>query len=104
MDRRAFIKTFSCLLLAQGLPPTGIVSVFGAPVSTMKNAQGAVQSNQQKPNVIHNTLLPKDDWPVLMSTLNRFSRIQAIVGFGNFCILGFDDSLRVARDLSLIHI
>ena len=102
MDRRAFLKTFSWLLLAQGLPPTGIASVFGAPVSTMKSAQGAVHSNQQRPDVIHNTLLPKDDWPVLLSTVNRFSRIQAIVGFGNFCILGFDDSLRVARDYAKV--
>lgn len=102
MDRRAFLKTFSCLLLAQGLPPTGIARVFGAPVSNMKNTQGAVQTNQQQPHVIHHTLLPKDDWPVLLSTLNRFSRIQAIVGFGNFCILGFDDSLRVARDYAKV--
>ncbi len=88
MDRRTFLKTFSCLLLAQGLPLTRIVRASDAPVSPMKNPQGVV--------------LPKNDWPVLQSTLARFSRIQSIVGFGNFCILGFDDSLRVARDYAKV--
>jgi len=90
------------LLLAQGLPSTGIVRAFGAPFSPMKSSQEAVLTSQQQAGIIHTTLLPKDDWQVLQSTLDRFSRIQAIVGFGNFCILGFDDSLRVARDYAKV--
>lgn len=102
MDRRTFLKTFSFLLMAQGLPHIRIVSAFGAPASPMKKSQGAAPANHQKPGVIHDILLPKDDWPALQSTLDRFSRVQAIVGFGNFCILGFDDSLRVARNYSKV--
>ena len=102
MDRRTFLKTFSCLLLAQGLPSTGIVRAFGAPVSPVKISPGTILTKQQQAGVVHNTLLPKDEWQVLQSTLGRFSRIQAIVGFGNFCILGFEDSLRVARDYTKV--
>jgi len=102
MDRRTFLKTFSFLLMAQGLPHTSIVSAFGAPASPMKKSQGAAPANHQEPGVIHDILLLKDDWPALQSTLDRFSRVQAIVGFGNFCILGFDDSLQVARNYSKV--
>jgi hypothetical protein len=102
MDRRTFLKTLSFLLMAQGLPHTRIGSAFGAPASPMKKSQGTSLKNHQKPGAIHDILLPKNDWPALQSTLDRFSRIQATVGFGNFCILGFDDSLKIARNYAKV--
>ena len=102
MDRRTFLKTFSFFLLAQGLPATRIVRAFGSPASPMKGPLGAALANRQQSGSIDAILLSKDDWPALQTALDRFSRIQALVGFGNFCLLGFDDSLRVARNYAKV--
>jgi hypothetical protein len=42
-------------------------------------------------------MLSPGDSKTLQTVLARFARVQAIVGHGNFCLLGFDDSLRIAR-------
>ena len=96
MHRRTFLKAFSFFLLTQGLPATRIVRGFDAPASPMKGSPGTVLANHQQPGAIQDILLPKDDRPALQTALGRFSRIQAQVGFGNFCLLGLDDSLRIA--------
>jgi len=60
-------------------------------------------ANQPNPNSdqsrhpIHDILLSRHDRTTLQTVLARFARIQATVGHGNFCLLGFDDSLRIAR-------
>jgi D-alanyl-D-alanine carboxypeptidase len=99
MDRRTFLKSFGCFLLAQGLPVTRIVRASDSPASPMPASPGAALENHQHIDAV---LLSKDDWPALQTALDRFSRIQAIVGFGNFCLLGFDDSLRVARNYAKV--
>ena len=88
MHRRTFLKTFSAFLLAQGLPSTRIVYAF----------QSSTLAIHSQPISSSDILVPKQDWPTLQTTLSRFSRIQATVGFGNFCLLGFDDSLKIARN------
>ena len=88
MHRRTFLKAFSAFLLAQGLPPTRVIRAFESPAPT----------NHLQPIFSNDILVPKQDWPTLQTTLDRFSRIQATVGFGNFCLLGFDDSLKIARN------
>ena len=102
MHRRTLLKAFSFFLLAQGLPFTRLVRAMDAPVSTTKSKPGTALTHRRKPGVIHDIPLPESDWPTLQSTLDRFSRIQAIVGFGNFCILGFDDSRRIAKNYSKV--
>jgi len=86
MHRRTFLKAFGAFLLAQGLPPTGVIRAFDSPAL----------ANHLQPNASSDILLSKENWPTLQTTLSRFSRIQATVGFGNFCLLGFDDSLKMA--------
>ena len=66
--------------------------------SPLKNPSGALSGKHLQLRAAKDILLPKNDWPVLQTTLDRFSRIQANVGFGNFCLLGFDDSLQIARN------
>jgi zinc D-Ala-D-Ala carboxypeptidase len=102
MDRRNFLKIFSFFLLAQGLPVTRIVGASDSPASPMKAPLEAALSGHRQPGSINEILLPKDVWPTLQATLDRFSRIQTQVGFGNFCLLGFDDSLRVARNYAKV--
>ncbi len=102
MDRRSFLKTWCFFLLAQSLPATRIVSALDAPTSSTKKFPGTAPTNHHLSSAIHDIQLPNYDWPLLQSTLDRFSRIQAIVGYGNFCLLGFDDSQRVAKDYAKV--
>jgi D-alanyl-D-alanine carboxypeptidase len=101
MDRRTFLRTLSMLLLAQGCPASRIVRAAASPASPI-NAPGGVTPANKQAISSHDILLPKEDWPTLVTLLARFSRIQATVGFGNFCLLGFDDSLLVARNYTKI--
>ena len=102
MDRRTFLKTFSFFLLAQGLPATRIIRAFDPPIPPIINPTGVALTKHPQPISTNDILLPKHDWQAFQTALNRFSRIQATVGFGNFCILGFDDILRVARNYSKV--
>ena len=86
----------------QGLPATRIVRAFDSPASPRKASPGAALNNHQQPVSIDAILLSKDDRPALQTALDRFSRIQALVGYGNFCLLGLDDSLRVARSYAKV--
>ena len=86
----------------QGLPAARIVRAFDSPASPRKVSPGEALKNHQQPGSIDDILLSKDDLPVLQTVLDRFSRIQALVGYGNFCLLGLDDSLRVARNYAKV--
>lgn len=96
MDRRTFLKTFSAVFLASGLPAAGIVGAFEASASSENYPPEAMHGSRPSLKAAGDVMLPRDAWPTLQTSLDRFSRIQALVGFGNFCLLGFDDSLRVA--------
>lgn len=43
---------------------------------------------------LSDVFLPHQDYPVLISTFKRMDRVQALVGHGNFNVLGFDAMLR----------
>ncbi|TIH18078.1 peptidase M15 [Marinifilum sp. JC120] len=47
-------------------------------------------------------VLNKKELLLLKSSLNRLRRVQRTVGFGNFCVLSFDDTLKFARNYSSI--
>ncbi|MBW1865549.1 MAG: M15 family metallopeptidase [Deltaproteobacteria bacterium] len=102
MDRRTFLKTFSFFLLAQGLPATRIARAFDPPIPPIINPTGVALTKHPQPISTNDILLPECDWPAFQTALNRFSRIQATVGFGNFCLLGFDKSLWVARNYAKV--
>ena len=102
MDRRTFLKAFSLFLLAQGLPATRTAGAFDPPVSPIIDPTGEAITKHPQPISTNDILLPKHDWPAFQTALNRFSRIQATVGFGNFCLLGFDESLRVAGNYAKV--
>lgn len=102
MDRRTFLKTFSFFILTQGLPANGIVRATGAPVVPVNDATGTAFTKNRQTVSTHDIRLTKNDWPVFLTSVDRFSRIQATVGFGNFCILGFDQSLRIAKNYAKI--
>jgi len=46
--------------------------------------------------------LDKDLLPLLGTTLNRMKKIQRTVGYGNFCLLNFDDAIKIGKSYSTI--
>ncbi len=60
-----------------------------------------VMANFDKPQP-DDIILSKDQFSVLKSTLKRLRRVQRTVGFGNYCILSFDDALKFSRNYSSI--
>ncbi len=47
-------------------------------------------------------ILTKDELPLLKSSLNRLKRVQRLVGYGNFCLVGFDDAVSLSRSYSRV--
>jgi D-alanyl-D-alanine carboxypeptidase-like protein len=106
MDRRAFLKSLGILLMAQNFAATGMTLAFdpsgASSGNTVSTPHDPALNTNQHPHASKDIQLPTDDWPVLGSVLARLKRIQATVGYGNFCLLGFDDSLRTARSYQAI--
>lgn len=46
--------------------------------------------------------LDKKRLPLLHTSLKRLKNIQRTVGYGNFCLLNFDDSIKIARAYSAV--
>lgn len=47
-------------------------------------------------------VLPASELAVLKSSLFRLKRLQRLVGYGNFCLLGFDEARNYARSYSRV--
>jgi len=95
MDRRVFLKTCALFLLAKGVSANGNIRFLEAPAKASPNVE--LDANHQRPTASGDVRLLDADKPIFQSVLSRFSRIQATVGYGNFCLLGFDESLKIAR-------
>jgi len=94
------------------LPPTEEVDVFAdrafaAPV--VENSPPMIVmgdkhikdylSKVRHPNTPHpdDIVLTPQEFELLRSVVRRLERVRAYIGHGNFCILGFDDTLKVAK-------
>jgi len=98
MDRRIFLKALGIYLFSRQIyllrsswALTPSQSLLGSPANQPN------PNNHRSRHPIRNILLSRHDRTTLQSVLLRFTRIQATVGHGNFCLLGFDDSIRIAR-------
>ncbi|MCG8635134.1 MAG: M15 family metallopeptidase [Desulfobacterales bacterium] len=47
-------------------------------------------------------VLAEDELHLLRSSLTRLKRVQRLVGYGNFCLVGFDDAVSYARSYSRV--
>jgi len=48
------------------------------------------------------TMLPGPEMVLLKSCLERMKRLQRLIGYGNFCLAGFDETLAYARSYSRV--
>ena len=102
MDRRTFLKSLGIYLLSRQIGLHNSTWAFAPAITPPQSLLGSSE-NQPNPNTdqsshpIHDILLSPHDRTTLQTALTRFTRIQATVGHGKFNLLGFDDSLRIAR-------
>jgi len=102
MDRRTFLKSLGIYILSRqfGQQPSTWAFASAAPPAQSLLASPANQQNFDHHRCIHPShavrLSPFDNG-TLQTVLARFVRVQATVGHANFCLLGFDDSLRIAQ-------
>ncbi|WP_432734444.1 D-alanyl-D-alanine carboxypeptidase family protein [Maridesulfovibrio sp. FT414] len=99
MNRRLFLKNFCSTVAAAALcaiPATGFAEerVRSVNEKDLKDYLH-IMANFDRPQP-SDTILAPDRLILLNSTLKRLRRVQRTVGFGNFCVLSFDEAIRVA--------
>ena len=118
MDRRTFLKLAVSAALAQACLPwcirtqTAWAADFShsrahAPDHGVKDALTRAAGESNDPGLLKvrffnrgfkdDVLVPDNDMPWLLSSLERFKRVQRQIGHGNFCLAGFDDALSCSR-------
>ncbi len=102
MERRTFLKSLGIYLLSLQFGMLRSTWAFVPAVTPTQSLLGSAVSPQKPDSHRSNhplvdIVLSSDDNKTLQTVLERFARVQATVGHGNFCLLGFDDSLRIAR-------
>ncbi|ACS81628.1 M15 family metallopeptidase [Maridesulfovibrio salexigens] len=105
MNRRAFLK--SILSISAGAGLCGFSSFAGAQEITRPVEEKDLKdylhrmANFDTPQP-GDIILKDKDLKLLKSSLSRLRRVQRTVGFGNFCVLDFDDTLKFGRNYSSI--
>lgn len=94
MKRRKFIQ--SSFFAASG---AAAGSLLPGPVAAIVQPSQDYFRKMARFDDPHNAdvVAPGEEFQILKSTLKRIRRVQSIVGYGNFNVLGFDDMLKVAK-------
>jgi len=106
MKRRAFLKILSTLVIGGGLTPQVLAGITKVSPPTLKrNCDDYIKdylSRMRRFNKHHkeDVYLDWGKYLLLESAVKRFMRLQKIVGYGHFHLIGFDDSVQVARNYS----
>ncbi|MCP4021848.1 MAG: peptidase M15 [Desulfobacteraceae bacterium] len=106
MNRRAFLKQAAFFLSIANAP-----LVFAKPPDFIKNHLPSFDSHI-KDRLIKNRLfdtdynddifLEKKDMLLLEASLKRLKRVQKTVGYGNFCLLNFDDAVKISKSYTAV--
>jgi len=102
MERRTFLKALGIYLISGQFSVPGPAWAFTSATPPARRLNGPLAAHPAPgdPKQVQGSYdgwLSKDEYATLQSVLARFTRIQATVGYGNFCLLGFDDGLKIAR-------
>ncbi|MBF0188682.1 MAG: D-alanyl-D-alanine carboxypeptidase family protein [Magnetococcales bacterium] len=105
MKRREFLKTVAAGAL-------GSAAHLGFPDAALAARRGSSRSGGPYGAMLDDYLdkirdfdrghtgdifLDRDIFPLLVSSVKRFKRVQGVVGHGNFYLLSFDEAVNVAR-------
>jgi hypothetical protein len=106
MHRRLFLKQTAFLLTLANMP-----SAFALTSASVKNPATSFDSHikdglSKKRLFDHvyndDVFLDKKLLILLDTSLKRLKRTQKIVGYANFCLLNFDDAIKIGRSYSAI--
>lgn len=106
MKRRSFLKAattgIALGLVGTSLPALAATKAYPTPVSAPKMKNEDLENylskvRQYNEDHVGDVYLDRRNLALLDSSLKRFQRVQAVVGFGNFYLLDFDQALRVAQ-------
>jgi len=97
-DSREFLQAFTSVGAVRESEQEVILSQTETPsrfsyLSKMRNYESPHEKD---------LYLPKAQYPVLISTFKRLSRVQQLVGHGNFNVLGFDEMQQIGRRYSAV--
>ena len=103
MKRRKFIKLIAAITCMSATPSVAFAeTVRDSSENRLDKDNNAIKDYLLKMENFdknHNDdfYLGEDKKKILKSTVLRLDRIQKIVGHGNFCLLDFDDALKIAE-------
>ena len=105
MNRRTFLKAAFSGIIAWGIPPEVLAGVVNIQNAGPRSGSGGVCSNGDYLRKMENfnksypddIYLDPEKYRILKAALFRLKRVQRTVGYGNFHLMSFDDSLKVAR-------
>ena len=108
MNRRTFIKQ-SALIFVLANTPVAIGSAMqrdsnrsGSQAHDSHIKDRLVKKRHFNQTYTADIFLEKKDLPVLDLSIKRLKRIERLVGFGNFCLLNFDDAINISKSYSRI--
>lgn len=108
MNRRTFIKQ-SALFFVLANTPVAIGSAMqrdsnrnGSQTHDSHIKDRLVKKRHFNQTYAADIFLEKKYLPVLDLSIKRLKRIERLVGFGNFCLLNFDDAINISKSYSRI--
>ncbi|HGY11482.1 MAG TPA: peptidase M15 [Desulfobacterales bacterium] len=106
MHRRTFLKqaAYFCTLANTSLAFAGMNMPGAAHVDTFDSHIKDRLLNKKLFNKIYDEdiFLDKKLLPLLGTALKRLKRMQKTVGYANFCLLNFDDAIKIGKSYSAI--
>lgn len=108
MKRRNFLKAVVGVVVGVGFAPEVLAQIARIPPATRsENYDSHIKDYIHKMrnfNTHHpgDVCLDRGEFSLLKSCVYRFKRVQRIVGHGNFYLLSFDESIRIASNYSRV--
>lgn len=104
MKRRYFLKGIVAVIVGAGFAPELLAEVLRIPpAGRLENYDNYIKDYLHKMRNFDNhhdgdVYLNQTQFQLLKSCLGRFKRVQRTVGHGNFYLLSFDESIKIARN------
>jgi hypothetical protein len=109
MKRRDFLKTLALAVISGGIVPEVLAQNVGLSsyTASAKNLDDHIKDYLHKMkffNSPHSDDIQTNskEYKILQSSVRRLTRLQQLVGHGNFQILSFDNGLSIAREYSQV--
>ncbi len=101
MERRTFLKQAAVMFTLAAVPfsvTRAATSVSDPPGSVDSHIKDRLIKQRLFDNVFEDDIFLEETFlPVLQSSLGRLKKMQTLVGYSHFCLLDFDEALKIAK-------